>query len=71
MQKIVAFIQAKALSDVSMVSALDLLKSNPGKTEEVLLMLFQSLYESNLKLMQLSIDTAAKSIEKSTVLTDV
>ncbi len=52
MKKLIDFITAKSLSDPSMANVVDLLKQNPGRSEDVLLLAFRSIYEANRRLAE-------------------
>jgi hypothetical protein len=51
MQKIVDFIRGKAVTDTSMALALKMIEENPGMIEECVVLLFDSMYETNKKLV--------------------
>lgn len=65
MQKLIDYIKAKSLTDPSMVNIYDLLLQNPGNTEDVLLLAFTAIYESNRKLGE-SLVKAIQAANKGT-----
>ncbi len=63
MQKLIDFITLHKESDPSMAGALKFLESHPENQEEVIVMIFSALYDTNMKLASALIE--AKNKEKA------
>ena len=50
MQKVIDFIKSKAILDTSMAVAHKMITENVGMQEDCILLLFQTMYETNKKL---------------------
>ncbi len=68
MLKLIEFIRIKSITDTSMAMALTMIQENPGQGEECLLALFQSMYETNLKLANEVVRLRDKKTSKVTLL---
>ena len=61
MQKIIAYIQSKAVTDTSMAVAHKMIMENLDQQEDCILLLFQAMYETNQKLIQEVMRVRAKT----------
>lgn len=68
MQKIIDYIASKAVSDNSMATVMRMIRENVGRTEDCLLLAFESLYETNLNLAK-ALVLAEKTNRKKVVST--
>jgi hypothetical protein len=61
MQKVIDYIKSKSITDTSMAVAHKMIMENVDRQEDCILLLFQSMYETNQKLIQEVLRTRAKS----------
>lgn len=61
MQKVIDYIKSKSITDTSMAVAHKMIMENLDQQEDCILLLFQSMYETNQKLIQEVLRARAKS----------
>lgn len=61
MQKLIAFVKAKSITDTSMAIAYKMITENLDKQEDCILALFEAIYETNRQLADEVVKQRAKS----------